>query len=124
MNSPFTDAMASFKDNYQIFLHQESIYKILTEATYNADPLATGQLGHPQDNWSELVTSTVDVMLGYPEEFGRNVSALPEDQRTLIKGLLDHSLQDMGRSIAPGDQGAALRNQISAAHNKFLAAAA
>ena len=55
-------------------IHEQSIYNVLTEATYNPDQFASGELGHPQDNWSELVTSTIDVMLVILKNLGKTLA--------------------------------------------------
>ena len=109
--------IASVKADYQQILAEQSIYKIITESKYNYNAFDTDQLGHPQDNWSELVTSTLTVLLGYPEKFGLNVRSLSDDQKVLFKNLVHNAVMDMGSSISSEET--TLRNRVANAHRTF-----
>lgn len=94
-SSLYVDLAIPVRNQWTNFLAQRTIYSVVTERTYRVG----STLGHPQDSWDELVTSTANTLYLHPEALERNLTALPTDKqatmRTLVQASLDVFKEDV-----------------------------
>ena len=62
------------------FVHKDSIYRIITDATYVMDPMA----GHPYDNLDEAAASMFMITNQAPDEFVRLLFSVPQEKREVM----------------------------------------
>jgi hypothetical protein len=96
------DTAGNMLDGWQKIMEDQTIFSILREGTY--DPLSKQKLlGHPFDNWDELVTSVSDVSLAYPSRLADNLKLLPPEKHSVALNLVRTSLLTVAAQI-PADQ--------------------
>lgn len=74
------DALQGVDALMKKFVHKESIYRAITDATYVMDPMA----GHPYDNLDEAAASMFAITLIAPEELGNVINSLPPEGKDVI----------------------------------------
>jgi hypothetical protein len=73
------------------FVHKDSIYRIITDATYVMDP----QAGHPYDNLDEAAASLATITVLAPEKFGDLLFSLPPESMNAIVDFYLSVMQEL-----------------------------
>ncbi len=91
-------------DKTNEFAREDSVYKNFTDETYTGERLA----GHPEDDLDEAAASLFMLTTHLPNEFGRKISELPEDQAAAITELWETVMEEYAEvpgvqiALAPG----------------------
>jgi hypothetical protein len=115
----FWSRQASMNKAWTNAIQNDSIYRIFKEGTHDRVYKAI-ELGHPEDNWDELVTSVLNVSLAYPESLKSLLAQLPVHTRVAAETLIGQSL-DMLAGGYPPDEFPELQAAIKATKELLLA---
>ena len=77
-------------------LRHDGPYEVLMESNY-----LDGQfdnMGHSYDGVDELAASTINILLSFPEQLATNISALPEDQKQAVVGVVRTVIDELART--------------------------
>lgn len=69
-------------------LRDQTFYKSIRESPYLEKPMAGELEGHPWDTWEELVASTLNVAMTFPDLFSQNYAKLSIEEQLVIKKTL------------------------------------
>ena len=100
-------------------IYNNSSYNLLTEGSYvkdRSDSNIDSGLGHPYENWDELVASTLNVVLTYTEELHKRLEALPENRRKTFIDIIELSAQALKKANPKADK----LNSIVAKNIEFI----
>lgn len=99
-NQAIENTSASLQDDWQKMVEFQTIFRVLREGTYEqASPEKL--LGHGESNLYELMTSTGDVAIAYPNRVAQIINELPPERRTVVLQLINLSLTTLNKQIPP-----------------------
>ncbi|HZE86655.1 MAG TPA: hypothetical protein VE090_00470 [Methylomirabilota bacterium] len=90
---------------WQDIMVKNIIFAALSEGTYtNAGSPGEGA-GHPETDWDELIVSTTDILLNYPDTFAQTLQKLSDQERKVALQLVDVSVKTVDFQV-PADEDA------------------
>lgn len=99
-NQTIGNIILELQTNWDSMIANQTIYRIFREGTYEQDS-PEKLLGHEYEDWDELITSTSDVCIAYPEKVAAMIERLPPDRRAVALQLVHLSLTTLNETVPP-----------------------